>query len=81
MSLRTSQNETVIDRSLQTMYFTIYRSPLLIVILNAIVITWNTLANFCVGDELYNVLNMKGSNDGGHQISLISFMKTSLLKY
>ena len=79
MSLRTSQNETVIDRSLQTIYFTTYRSPLLI--LNVIVITWFILANFYVGDELLNVINIKSSNDGGYQISHRSFMKTSCLKY
>ena len=81
MSLRTSQNETVIDRSLQTIYFTTYRSPLFIVILNAIVITWFILTNFYVGDKLLDVINIKSSNDGGYQISLTSFTKTSCLKY
>ena len=38
------------------MYFTTYRSPLLIVILNTIIISWCILANFHVGVELLNVI-------------------------
>ena len=50
------------------MYFTTY-SPLPIVIVNTIVITWCILANLYVGGELLAVINIKSSNDGGHQIS------------
>ena len=80
MSLRTSQNETVIDRSLQTIYFTTYRSPLLIVIDNTIVITWCILENVYVGSELLNAINIKSSNDSGYQISFTLFTKISCLK-
>ena len=61
------------------MYFTTY-SPLTIVIVNTIVITWCILANFYVGGELLTVINIKSSNDGGHQISFTSFKNTSCLK-
>ena len=61
------------------MYFTTY-IPLPIVIVNTIVITWCILANFYVGGQLLTVINIKSSNDGGHQISFTSFKKTSCLK-
>ena len=61
------------------MYFTTY-SPFTIVIVNTIVITWCILENFYVGGELLTVINIKSSNDGGHQISFTSFKKTSCLK-
>ena len=41
------------------MYFTTYRSPLLIVIVNTIVITWCILENVYVGSELLNAINIK----------------------
>ena len=50
------------------MYFTTYRSTLLIVIDNTIVITWCILENVYVGSELLNAINIKGSNDSGYQI-------------
>ena len=59
------------------MYFTTY-SPLPIVIVNTVVIIWCILAN--LGGELLTVINIKSSNDGGHQISFTSFKKTSCLK-
>ena len=65
------------NRSLWAMYFTTYRSPLLIVIVNTIVITWCILANFYVGSELLNVINIRSSNGSGYQISFTSFTKVS----
>ena len=62
------------------MYFTTYRSPLLIVILYTIVITWCILSNFYAGDELLNVINIKSAYGGGYQISFTSFTKTSCLQ-
>ena len=62
------------------MYFTTYRSPLLIVILNTIVITWCILSNFYADDELLNVINSKSAYGGGYQISFTSFTKTSCLQ-
>ena len=59
------------------MYFTTYRSPLLIVIVNTIVITWCILANFYVGKELLNAINIRSSNGSGYQISFTSFTKVS----
>ena len=41
------------------MYFTTYRSTLLIVIDNTIVITWCILENVYVGSELLNAINIK----------------------
>ena len=62
------------------MYFTTYRSPLLIVILNTIVITWCILSNFYAGDELLNVINIKSAYGGGYQISFTLYSKTSCLQ-
>ena len=62
------------------MYFTTYRSTLLIVIDNTIVITWCILENVYVGSELLNAINIKSSNDSGYQISFTLFTKTSCLK-
>ena len=55
------------------MYFTTYRSPLPIVIINTIVINWCLLENFYVGGELLHVINIKSSNDGGFQMSFIIY--------
>ena len=62
------------------MYFTTYRIPLLIVILNTIVITWCILSNFYADDELLNVIDIKSAYVGGYQISFTSFTKTSCLQ-
>ena len=62
------------------MYFTTYRSPLLVVIVNTIVITWRILADFYVGSELLNVINIKSSNGSGYQISFTSFTKISCFR-
>ena len=53
------------------MYFTTYRSPLLIVIDNTIVITWCILENVYVGSELLTAINIKSSNDSGYNIIYI----------
>ena len=65
------------------MYFTTYRSPLLIVIDNTIVITHGykcILENVYVGSEQLNAINIKSSNDSGYQISFTLFTKISCVK-